>query len=82
MKFRIRFRIGGRLGAASAYSLREFCVHLVERYSLTETELCTIFTLKPGESYNNEDMEVTRQEMTRQEHARQAKREHQGQRGH
>ena len=60
MKFKVRFKIGTRLGAVSIYTLREFCVCLVDRYSLTETELCTIFTMHPDEAFNNEDMQVTK----------------------
>jgi hypothetical protein len=60
MKFKVRFRIGNRLGAASRYTLREFCVCLVDQYSLTEVELCTIFTLQIGEKFTNNDMQVTR----------------------
>jgi hypothetical protein len=58
MKFSIRFRIGNRLGAASRYTLRELCISVVDRYSLTETELCTIVTLHVGEKFSNADMEV------------------------
>ena len=58
MKFSIRFRIGNRLGAASRYTLRELCISVVDRYSLTETELCTIVTLYVGEKFSNADMEV------------------------
>lgn len=60
MKFSIRFKIGNRLGAASKYTLRELCVSLVDRFSLTETEICTIVTLQFGESFSNEDMQVTK----------------------
>ncbi|UOF79482.1 hypothetical protein [Caudoviricetes sp.] len=60
MKFSIRFRIGNRLGAASKYSLRDFCISVVDRYSLTETEVCTIVTLQSGETFTNEDMKVTK----------------------
>lgn len=72
MKFAVRFKIGGRLGAGSAYSLKEFCVYVVDRYALTETEVCTIVTLQPGERFANEDMEVVRQpESAREVAARQ-----------
>ena len=65
MMFSIRFGIGKRLGAASKYTLVEFCVHLVDRYCLKEHEVATIATLQKGEKYTvNENgypvMEVTR----------------------
>lgn len=58
MKFSIRFKIGNRFGAASKYTLRELCISIVDRYSLTETEICTIVTLQPGETFTNEDMVI------------------------
>lgn len=58
MKFSIRFKIGNRLGAASRYTLREFCLAIIERYSLTETEICTIVTLAVGEQFANEDLQI------------------------
>lgn len=60
MKFSIRFKIGSRFGAASIYSLRDLCVNVVDRYSLTERELATIVTLNKGEVFSNEDMQITR----------------------
>lgn len=60
MKFSIRFKIGNRFGAASKYTLREFCISIVDRYSLTETEVCTIVTLQRGESFKNEDLMITK----------------------
>lgn len=58
MKFSIRFKIGNRFGAASKYTLREFCINIVDRFSLTETEVCTIVTLQPGEYFTNEDLMI------------------------
>lgn len=60
MKFSIRFKIGSRFGAGSIYSLRDMCVDIVDRYSLTERELATIVTLNVGEVFSNEDMQITR----------------------
>lgn len=60
MKFLIRFKIGNRFGAASKYTLREFCTSIVDRYSLTEAEVCTIVTLQSGESFKNEDLAITK----------------------
>lgn len=60
MKFTIRFRIGKRFGKGSRYSLREVCIHLVEQYSLTETEIRTVVTLGVGCVFSNEDMHVKR----------------------
>lgn len=60
MKFSVRFKIGNRLGAASKYSLREVCVCLVDTCSLNETELCTLFTLRVGETFTNEDIQIRR----------------------
>ena len=60
MRFSIRFKIGNRLGAASQYSLREFCVSVVDRYSLTEAEVLKVVSLKPGETFTNEDLTIKR----------------------
>jgi hypothetical protein len=62
MKFTIRFKIGNRFGAASKYTLREFCLFIIERFGLTETEICTIVTLHPTETWKNEDMLIQRVE--------------------
>lgn len=58
MKFSIRLKIGPRFGAASKYTLRDFCVSVVDRFSLTETEVCTIVTLQSGETFTNGDLMV------------------------
>lgn len=60
MKFSIRFKIGNRFGAASKYTLRELCVSVVDRYSLTDGELSIIVTMNVGEVFQNEDMQVSR----------------------
>ena len=60
MKFKVRFKIGNRLGKGSVYTLRDFCISIVDRYSLTETELCAIFTLHVGATFENEDLQVKR----------------------
>lgn len=60
MRFTIRFRVGNRFGAGSKYTLREFCVFVIDRFGLTEVEICTIVTLHPGEKFENEDMTVVR----------------------
>lgn len=60
MIFNVRFATGKRLAAGSRYSLREICTLIVERYSLTEREICTIATLPPGEKFANEDMQIAR----------------------
>ena len=60
MRFVIRFKIRNRFGASSKYSLRDICVCLVDRYSLTETELATIVTLQVGEEFVNDDMLIRR----------------------
>lgn len=73
MKFIIRFKIGGRFGAGSVYTLREVCTHVVDRYSLTETEVCTVVTLQPGETFTNEDLEATRQPDARKPDKREVK---------
>lgn len=59
MKFSIRFKIGSRLGAASEYSLRDFCISII-CYSLKENEVCTVVTLCVGETFTNEDVEIKR----------------------
>ena len=58
MKFSIRFKIGNRFGAASKYTLLDFCISIVNRFSLTETEVCTIVTLQPGLTFTNEDLMI------------------------
>ncbi len=60
MKFKIRFRINNRYGKGSVYSLKEFCIAIVDRYSLTEVELCTVVTLLEGEEFSNHDMKIKR----------------------
>lgn len=60
MRFSVRFKIGNRAGAASKYTTRDICINLVDRYSLREHELCTIFTLHTDERFENEDMIVVR----------------------
>lgn len=50
MKFNIRFAIGNRLGKASRYSLKEFCVFVVDRYSLSESEVEAVVTQKVGDT--------------------------------
>jgi len=64
MRFNVRFRVEGRLGAKSIYSLRAVCTYLVDRYSLKEKEITRIVTMPPGETFTNEDMEITRLELT------------------
>lgn len=59
MKFDIRFKIGNRLGAKSVYTLVEFCVHVVDRYGLREGEVAKIVRLKPGETFENEVLQIT-----------------------
>jgi len=60
MRFSIRFKIGNRWGAASRYTLKEFCASIVDRYSLTEIEACNIVTLHVKEVFSNNEMQVTR----------------------
>lgn len=58
MKFIVRFKIGNRLSTKSKYSMRDICVCLVDRYSLKENEIFTIFTMKVGYVFQNEDMTI------------------------
>lgn len=58
MKFKVRVKIENRLGAASVYSLRAVCTHLVERYSLKEDELEMIVSLTAGQTFHNADLEI------------------------
>ena len=60
MKFSIRFKIGNHFGPPTKYTLRELCISVVDRYSLTDGELSNIVTLDFGEVFENEDMQVTR----------------------
>jgi hypothetical protein len=64
MKFKIRFKTGTGLGSmvfgsVSVYTLKAFCVHIVDRYNLSEKEIETIIHLKPGEKFKNEDLQIT-----------------------
>ena len=60
MRFVIRFKIANRFGAGSKYSLKDLCVSVVDRYSLSERELCQIVTMQVGETFTNEDLTVQR----------------------
>lgn len=60
MRFMIRFRIVNRWSKGSVYSIRELCISVVDRYSLKEHELATIFTLQVGESFQNGDLTIKR----------------------
>lgn len=60
MRFSIRFRAGNRFGAASKYSLREFCIAIVDKYSLTETEVYDIVTMGFAVDFENNDLKIRR----------------------
>lgn len=60
IKFKVRFRVGNRLGKASIYSLRDICVSLADTYSLGDAELEKILFMALGQHFTNEDMEVRR----------------------
>jgi len=60
MKFKVRFKIGNRLGRWSIYTQKEICVSLVDRYSLTDDEINKIFALKQRGVFENEDMRIQR----------------------
>lgn len=60
MRFDIRFKIGNRFGKASRYSLKEFCIAVVDRYSLKEVEVETVVSLAPGECFQNLDLQIWR----------------------
>lgn len=47
MNFIIRFKIRSRFGKGSKYSLRDLCLCIVDKYSLTNAELARIVTLQP-----------------------------------
>lgn len=66
MKFAVRFRIDNRWGAVSIYSLRDVCVSLVNRFSLKESEICTIVSLRDGETFQMADLMLTRRPDARQ----------------
>lgn len=59
-RFNIRFRIGNRFGRGSIYNLRDIAISLVDKYSLTETELWMIVELQPKQVFNNPDMSIER----------------------
>lgn len=60
MKFSIRFKIGNRYGAGSMYTLRDFCIAIIDRYSLTENEVFSIVTLQVGDTFTNNDLLIKR----------------------
>lgn len=60
MKFSIRFKICNRFGSISKYSLREFCISIVERFSLTEQECQSVIELSVGEIFCNKDVFIRR----------------------
>lgn len=60
MKYAIRFKIGNRFDSVSKYSLREFCIFIVERFSLTERECQSVIELKIGESICLKDFYIYR----------------------
>ncbi len=60
MRYKIRLKIGNRLSATSSLSLREFCIAIVDRYSLTEKECETIVTMQVGQEFKNNDLVITR----------------------
>lgn len=59
-KYAVQFSIGNRLGPIGKYSLKDLCISVVERYSLTDTELNTIVSLEPQAKFSNRDMLVKR----------------------
>ena len=61
MRFLIRVRSRNRWGSGAPYSLRDLCLAIVDRYSLRESELCTIVTLQVGEEWHNEDLLIRRE---------------------
>lgn len=60
MKFAIQFKIGQRFGSISKYSLRDFCIAIVERFSLTDRECHLVIELKVGETFCTEDLLIRR----------------------
>lgn len=60
MKYSIQFKDKGRIAHADNFTLRDFCVQLVDSYSLTEDELEQVCRLEVGGSFENEDMLVKR----------------------
>ena len=46
-RFAVRFRIGNRLGAKSIYTLRDICVCIVDKYSLTDAEIEALVVTLP-----------------------------------
>jgi hypothetical protein len=51
IRYNISFAIGNRYGKVNAYSLKEFCLCVLDRYSITECELADIVTLHKEETY-------------------------------
>lgn len=51
-RFKIAFGIAGRYGRFSYYSLKDICVSIVDRWSLTDREVNHIANMEIGESFD------------------------------
>ena len=60
MKYSIQFKLKGCITYADNFTLRDFCVQLVDAYSITEDELEQVCRLEVGGRFENEDMLVMR----------------------
>lgn len=59
-KFMLRFKIGKRYGRASAYSLRDIAVSIVDRWSLTDNEVNRIANMVVCEIFTVLDIQIKR----------------------
>ena len=60
MDFHIMFTHNDGTLPAEKFDLVEFCVSVVDRYGMTESEVAAVVSLRVGETFTNEDMTVRR----------------------
>lgn len=60
MRFNVVIKLGNRNSRAFSVTLRELCINLVDRFSLTNSELTTIVKLELLMTFKNKDLEITR----------------------
>lgn len=60
MRFQLAVKIGSRWSRFSRYSLRDICVCIVDKYSLTDQELDVLVGLLSGSTFTNDDLKIKR----------------------
>lgn len=58
-RYKVQFKTRG-MDVDGVYTAREFCIFLVDRYSLTESEVSAVFALEDSDAVENEQMTITR----------------------